>query len=214
MIIFGLVISVARWIYNAELTVTIFSFLIAFLISLVLYACKIFGGADAKAMTCISLIIPRNVSASLTPYFTLTVFLNTFIILGILYLTILTYNLIQHLKGETLFYGLESESKCKKLVVLLTCIRLDPDSLQNKSHFYPIQHVKKKNGEKEIQLTSHRNILTKESKNLKILEGKKEVKTSNKVWAYFTKPLIPIITLSVVMSFFLGDLPLLLLQIL
>ena len=213
MILVGLAIAVARWIYTAELSLTIFSFIATFLISLVLYALKVFGGADAKAMICVSLLIPRNISASLTPLFTLTVFLNTFILLGILYITILSYNLLQRLKGENLFYGLESESKWKKLVILLTGIRSDLDSLQSKKHFYPAQHVEKKNSETEMHLTPLRNILTKESVDLNSLKRKTDEVPINKIWVYFSKPLIPIITLSVILSFFLGDLPLFLLNI-
>jgi hypothetical protein len=214
MILAGLAIAATRWIYTAELSLTILSFTAAFLISIVLYACKVFGGADAKAMICVSLIIPQNISASLTPLFTLTAFLNTFILLGILYLTILTYNSLQRLKGEKLFLGLESESKWKKLVILLTGIRTDLNSLQNKKHFYPAQKIDKKNSETEIHLTSLRNIPTKESVDLNSLKRKMDEIPNKKIWVYFSKPLIPIITLAVILSFFLGDLPLFLLNLL
>lgn len=213
MILAGLAIAAARWIYTAELSITIISLTATFLISLVLYALKVFGGADAKVIICLSLLIPRNISASLTPLFTLTMFLNTFILLGILYLTIISYNLLQRLKGEDLFYGLESESKWRKLVILLTGIRSDLDSLQSKKHFHPAQHVEKKNSETEMHLTPLRNILTKENTDFNYLRKKMDKASLKKIWVYFTKPLIPIITLSVIISFFLGDLPLFLINI-
>jgi Flp pilus assembly protein protease CpaA len=215
MTIAGLAIAAARWIYTAELITTIFSYVVAFLISLAFYASKIFGGADAKAVICISLIIPQNVStSSLTPLFPLTLFLNTFILLGVLYLIILSSNLVRHLRGENLFQGLESESKWRKTLALLTCTRTDLDSVQTKEHLYPAQHAIKKDGKTEMHLTPPRQARDKEQTNFKLLKSKVEQLPSNRVWAYFSKPLIPIILISVIISFFLGDLPLLLLKIL
>jgi hypothetical protein len=87
------------------------------------------------------------------------------------------------------------------------------DSVQTKKHLYPAQHVIKKNGKTEMHLIPPRQALDKERINFKLLKSKVEQLPSNRIWAYFSKPLIPIILLSVIISFFLGDLPLLLLKI-
>lgn len=209
MIISGLAVAIARWIYTAELFTTLISVSAAFLISLVLYATKIFGGADAKAIICISLLISKNVSTSLTPIFPLTLFLNTFILLGVLYLIILSYNLVMRLKGEKLFPGLESESRWRKILILLTCIRMDLDSLQEKKHYYPAQQITNKNGKTKMHLVPPRQALNNVHTNFTLLKKEKHSLPSNSIWVYFPKPLIPIILISVIISFFIGDLTLL-----
>ena len=206
MILAGLAIAAARWIYTAEIVTTVFSCAGTFLISLAFYISKIFGGADSKAMICVSLLIPKNVSASLTPLFPFTVFLNTFILLGVLYLVILGSNLVRHIRGENLFLGLESESKWRKALVLLTCTRLNLDSVQVKKNLYPAQNVIKRDGKTEMHLIFPRQALGESNVNFKLLKNKLEQLSSNRIWAYFTKPLIPIILISVFISFFLGDL--------
>jgi hypothetical protein len=211
MIIAGFAIAAARWIYTAELIITFFSIVTTFLISLAFYISKTFGGADAKAMICVSLLIPRNVSVSLTPLFSVTVFLNTFILLGLLYLIILSSNLIRHLRGDSLFRGLESESKWMKLLTILTCTRSDLDSVQHKKHLYPAQNIIEKNGKTEIRLIPPRQALDRNLINFNLLKSKVDQLSCNKIWVYFSKPLVPIILVSVIISFFLGDLLLLLL---
>ncbi|WXG41352.1 MAG: A24 family peptidase [Candidatus Freyarchaeum deiterrae] len=207
MTIEGLAIAATRWVYTAELITTIFSYAVTFLISLAFFASKIFGGADAKAMMCVSLIIPQNVStSSLTPLFPLTAFLNTFILLGLFYLLVLGFNLLRRLRGEDLFPGLESESKLRKALALLTCTRTDLDSVQTKKHFYPAQQVIKKNSKTEMHLIPPRQALDKEQINFNLLKSKVKPLSNNRIWAYFSKPLIPIILISVIISFFLGDL--------
>nr|MDO8081730.1 A24 family peptidase [Candidatus Freyarchaeota archaeon] len=212
MTIAGLIIAAARWIYTAELITTIFSYVTTFLISLVFYIIKIFGGADAKAMICVSLLIPKNVSLSLTPFFAFTVFLNTSILLGVLYLIILSSNLVRHLRGENLFPGLESESKWRKILALLTCTRSDLSSVQTKKNLYPAQHIIKKDSKTEMHLIPPRQALDKESINFNLLKSKVHQLPNDRIWVYFSKPLVPIILISVIISFFLGDLPLLLLK--
>jgi preflagellin peptidase FlaK len=211
MIIAGLAVATARWIYTAELFTTLLSILASFLISLLLYAIKIFGGADVKAMVCISLLISKNVStSSLTSFFPLTVFLNTFILLGLLYIIILSYNLVRSLKGEKLFPGLESEPKWRKILALLTCTQMDLDYIQTKKHYYPAQQITKKNGKIQTHLIPPRQALSKAHKNFTLLKNEAHHLPSNRIWVYFPKPLIPIILISVIISFFIGDLPLLL----
>ncbi|MEM2959189.1 MAG: A24 family peptidase [Candidatus Jordarchaeaceae archaeon] len=208
MILCGLAIIVARWIYTAELLLPLFSIIITFLVSLFLHVCKIFGGADAKALICTALILPQNVSVSLTPIFALTVLLNTFILLGILYTAILGYNLTQYLKGNDLFSELASKSVWRKLVIILTCIWLEKPPKSKR--FHPLKHGI---GKTELLPISSRNSLSKE----KMASFKNELNAQlyeKGVWFYFAKPLIPLITLSMVLSFFQGDLLLFLINFL
>ncbi|MBS7249369.1 MAG: prepilin peptidase [Candidatus Freyarchaeota archaeon] len=200
MILCGLAITVARWIYTAELLLPLFSIIITFLVSLLLHVCKIFGGADAKALTCTALILPQNVSTSLTPIFALTVLLNTFILLGILYTAILGYNLTQYLKGNDLFSELDSKSAWKKLVILLTCIWLEKPPKSKR--FHPLKHIPDSKTEASPIFTRNRGSKEK----MDSFKSKSNAQPYGKgVWVYFTKPLIPLITLSVMLSFFQGD---------
>ncbi|MEX2722724.1 MAG: A24 family peptidase [Candidatus Freyarchaeota archaeon] len=208
MILCGLAIIVARWIYTAELLLPLFSIIITFLVSLFLHVCKIFGGADAKALICTTLILPQNVSVSLTPIFALTVLLNTFILLGILYTAILGYNLTQYLKGNDLFSELASKSVWRKLVIILTCIWLEKPPKSKR--FHPLKHGI---GKTELLPISSRNSLSKEKMDSFKNELNAELYEKG-VWFYFAKPLIPLITLSMVLSFFQGDLLLFLINFL
>lgn len=208
MILCGLAIIVARWIYTAELLLPLFSIIITFLVSLFLHVCKIFGGADAKALICTALILPQNVSVSLTPIFALTVLLNTFILLGILYTAILGYNLTQYLKGNDLFSELASKSVWRKLVIILTCIWLEKPPKSKR--FHPLKHGI---GKTELLPISSRNSLSKEKMDSFKNELNAELYEKG-VWFYFAKPLIPLITLSMVLSFFQGDLLLFLINFL
>ncbi len=209
MILCGLVITAARWIYTAELLLPIFSIMVTFLVSLFLHVCKIFGGADAKALICTALILPQNVSASLTPTFALTVLLNTFILLGILYTAILGYNLTQYVKGNDLFSELASKSVWEKLVILLTCVWLEKPPKSKR--FHPLKHDR--GGKTEASPSFTRNSASKEK--MDSFKNKSNAKLYEKgVWVYFTKPLIPLITFSVVFSFFQGDLLLFLIKFL
>lgn len=208
MILCGLAIIVARWIYTAELLLPLFSIIITFLVSLFLHVCKIFGGADAKALICTALILPQNVSVSLTPIFALTVLLNTFILLGILYTAILGYNLTQYLKGNDLFSELASKSVWRKLVILLTCVWLEKPPKSKR--FHPLKHGI---GKTELLPISSRNSLSKEKMDSFKNELNAELYEKG-VWFYFAKPLIPLITLSMVLSFFQGDLLLFLINFL
>ncbi|MEM3563124.1 MAG: A24 family peptidase [Candidatus Jordarchaeaceae archaeon] len=208
MILCGLAITVARWIYTAELLLPLFSIIITFLVSLFLHVCKIFGGADAKALICTALILPQNVSVSLTPIFALTVLLNTFILLGILYTAFLGYNLTQYLKGNDLFSELASKSVWRKLVIILTCVWLEKPPKSKR--FHPLKHGI---GKTELLPISSRNSLSKE----KMDSFKNELNAQlyeKGIWFYFAKPLIPLITLSMVLSFFQGDLLLFLINFL
>lgn len=208
MILCGLAITAARWIYTAELLLPLLSMIITFLVSLFLHVCKIFGGADAKALICTALILPQNVSVSLTPIFALTVLLNTFILLGILYTAILGYNLTQYLKGNDLFSELASKSVWRKLVILLTCVWLEKPPKSKR-----FQTLKHGIGKTEPLPISSRNSLSKE----KMDSFKNELNAQlyeKGVWFYFAKPLIPLITLSMVLSFFQGDLLLFLINFL
>ncbi|MEM3586694.1 MAG: A24 family peptidase C-terminal domain-containing protein, partial [Candidatus Jordarchaeaceae archaeon] len=194
-----------------ELVTTIFSVIVSLIISLPLYTIKIFGGADTKATIFVSLLIPKNISASFTPFFPLTLFLNIFAILGVLYLIILSYNLIGRLVRGSLFPGLESESKWRKMLALLTCIQSDLNSIHTKKHFYPVQQITEKDGKIEMHLIPPRRALDNTS-TLKLLKSKVNHLPSNRIWVYFKKPLMPIILISVIISFFLGDLPMFLLN--
>gem|GEM_PF-2898319 len=203
MILCGLAITAARWIYTAELLLPLFSIVITFLVSLFLNVCKVFGGADAKALICTALILPQNVSTSLTSIFALTVLLNTFILLGMLYTAIFSYNLLKYLRGNDLFSELASKSKWRKLVTFLTCVWLDKPTKSKRFHL--LKHGRC--GKKETPPIFIRNSLSKEKMDSKHFKSESDAQLYEKgVWVYFTKPLIPFITLSIVLSFFQGDL--------
>ncbi|MEX2752155.1 MAG: hypothetical protein Q6366_009750, partial [Candidatus Freyarchaeota archaeon] len=113
---------------------------------------------------------------------------------------ILGYNLTQYLKGNDLFSELASKSVWRKLVILLTCVWLEKPPKSKR--FHPLRHGI---GKTEPLPISSRNSLSKEKMNSFKNELNAELYEKG-VWFYFAKPLIPLITLSMVLSFFQGDL--------
>jgi preflagellin peptidase FlaK len=80
-----------------------------------LYYARLYGGADAKALTAISVIMPIYwPAAAIHPFTAIHSFMNGLLISAILPVSFAIYNLIRILKGDNIFEGLEHEHVLRK----------------------------------------------------------------------------------------------------
>jgi len=177
-------------------------------ISLTLFYAGFFGGADAKALICLSIAIPTYPEFSstrfyvMTPIFPLAVLVNAVLASSMLVLAILCHNLIRYvqLKGA-LFKGFEHEPRWKKILVFITGIKIDPEKLKSGSHYLPLEYVI---GGESGEFTRH----LKVSPRLEIEEpgelGRLE-ELDGQIWATPGLPFLIFVTVGFVTALFFGD---------
>lgn len=193
------------------------SFLIISALSIIIFYLDLFGGADVKALMCLSLtlpyppLMPLYKAGLVLPLFTLTIFNNAILLSASISLIILFYNVYCRMRGERLFEGLESESKFKKLIALLIGYRVSPSKIVNSDFIYPIE---------EVTLSSDGSISRKlrispriGDENYEFLDFlNKEEYSGIRVWASPTLPFIVFIALGLIAALLFGDLILLILK--
>ncbi|MEM1666498.1 MAG: prepilin peptidase [Nitrososphaerota archaeon] len=87
-------------------------------ISFGLYYARLYGGADAKALTVISVIMPIYwPTAAIHPFTAIYSLMNGLLISAALPISFAVYNLIRILKGDKIFEGLEYEPISRKALV-------------------------------------------------------------------------------------------------
>ena len=117
-------------------------------LSLVMFYIGIFGGADAKAFVCISVVLPTNPFPfkspflSLNPIFPVMVIYTAYFLSASTILYVLTKNIAwKYLKGKQLFENIEELSPLKKLLAVLTGYKTDLETLRKKVYLYPMEEV-------------------------------------------------------------------------
>ncbi len=174
-------------------------------ISLALFYADFFGGADAKALICLSITIPVYPESSparlnvMIPLFPVAVLVNAVFASSMLVLAILCYNTIRYvqLKGE-MFKGFEDESLWRKALVFITGVKVDLEKLKGGSHYIPLEYsIKERNGE----ITRHLRVSPKlEEKNLENLDW-----LNGQVWATPGLPFLIFVTIGFIAALFFGD---------
>jgi len=171
---------------------------VSFTLFYVVFYLGLFGGADAKILMALSIIMPwppkltaRTVFAPSLPIFSISIFNNT------LLASILTvpYALISNIRwrrrtGRRFFENLESESPLKKMTALVLCIKTE------KSRIKPYDMVAEESGKITLLKKVREEDLTEEElKNL-----------PEDVFVTFSIPMVIFITIGFTISIFLGDL--------
>ena len=173
----------------------IFYLIITVFISWGLYVLKLYGGADAKCLIVISIILPTwNMLYGfhqLTAVVTLT---NSLLVSLIIPFYFFIYNSIKILKCENIFEGFENESIYKKILAFIIGYR---NSSYNKSHMICIE--KNINGDKKF--------------NFGIFSEKLMFTNDSNKWVTFSIPFLIYIGIGFVITIFLGDLYFVLLSI-
>jgi preflagellin peptidase FlaK len=116
------------------------------IVAFVLFYIGFFGGADSKALICLSLALPvypsftYNYIKILVPFFPLAVLVNSVLGASLLVVVITGYNLsCMMLKGERLFEDLKEESFWSKVIAFATGFRVDSEKLKGGSHYMPLE---------------------------------------------------------------------------
>ena len=112
------------------------------IIALILFYTGFFGGADSKALICLSLALPVYPSfvheyiTVLVPFFPLAVLVNSVLGSSLLVVGIIANNLCRMtIGGEKMFEGLEKEPFWSKAIAFATGFRMDSKKVKGGSHY-------------------------------------------------------------------------------
>lgn len=193
------------------ITLLALSFLTVTGIALALFYLGLFGGADAKALICLSLILPfppaslRPLLGMISPFFPLSIFDNAILTSALTTVGIMAYNLTWSIKtGEKLFEGLEDEASWKKFLALITGYKVEPTKFGKKPHLIPLESLTK---EENGRITRHLRVLIGVNDEEKVMENldRFSEKWKGRIWATPSLPFIIFITFGLVLTLFLGD---------
>lgn len=181
-------------------------------ISLALFYLRFFGGADAKALICLSIALPVHLSSMqyqtsmLTPLFPLAVLSNAVLMSSSLVLVIASHNLFMMVKTKgRLFDGLEGEPVWSKIVAFTTGFKVDSGKLGNGSHYIPLEYLSE--GE-DGEVVRHLRVsvrLTEETPQKNNLFSDVSKELGGKIWATPGLPFLVFVTAGFVTALFFGD---------
>jgi len=193
----------------------IFSFIITSALSVLLFYAGAFGGADAKALMCLSLALPyypvyllqpRTTSVSPLPL-PITVFSNAVLLAA---LTVF-YNIIRNSwwkfkTGQRLFQGLENESFWRKFLAFISGYKVQVTTLTKSVHLYPLEDITSKEVGDERRLVTLPKDENKEEIVARILNASEEGRIQSHVWATPGLPMLIFITAGLIVALTWGDL--------
>jgi preflagellin peptidase FlaK len=180
-------------------------------LSLVLFYFGFFGGADAKALICLSIVMPVQPSSLKShfnvqsPFFPISVFSNAVLASSFLILGIASHNLIRLIQNRReLFEGLEKESCWKKIIVFFTGYKVDVDKLKRGSHHIPMEHFSKDENGKIARRLKISARLQEEPEEKDGLDEFHEL-VNVKIWVTPGLPFLVFITAGFVAALIVGD---------
>ena len=168
-----------------------------------------FGGADAKALMCIALVLPvypeyllsRSVGF-VSPLFPITIFSNSVLLGALSVFYALFRNLLWKTKHKMmLFEGLKNQSVGRKIVAIISGYKVKLSKLEN-SHMFPLEDVAlNESNEKEKKLLVFPDYDERED----IISRIKENTPDGWVWATPGLPLLIFITAGLIVALTYGD---------
>jgi len=192
----------------------VLSFIITSALSIALFYAGAFGGADAKALICLSLALPSYPEHLLqpphdlvSPLFPITVFTNAVLLAALSVFYAILRNFLW--KGRTkrrLFEGLEKESVGRKILTILCGYKVKIDELKKREHLYPLEDIYvTETGESRRKLL----VFPKDEERRDIVErivkAKNEGKLGNEVWGTPGLPMLIFITAGLIVALTFGD---------
>ena len=183
-------------------------------LSIVLFYAGAFGGADAKALICLSLALPTYPIYFLQPFFTtviplfpITIFSNTVLLAALSVFYAITRNYLwKGRTGKRLFEGFEKESKWRKLLTILCGYKVEAAELEKGGYFYPLEDVHVgEDGETKRKLI----VMPKDEEREEVIErilnaaGRGEL--PREVWVTPGLPFLIFITAGFIVALILGD---------
>ena len=214
-------LTLVQYLLFAEesLTLYVLSTAITSSLAIILFYAGAFGGADAKALICLSLALPHyptylfsasGISKSailVSPLFPLTVFSNAVLLAALSVVYVLLRNLAWRLKtGSKLFAGFEKEPVGRKILALLTGYRINIAKLERYDYLYPLEDVDAtESGSADRKLLVMPKDEDREEIVKRLLNAVRSGEIQNEVWATPGLPMLVFITAGLVIALFFGD---------
>jgi preflagellin peptidase FlaK len=210
-----LLTSVQYVLFARELLIFfVLSFAVTSGLAIILFYAGAFGGADAKALMCLSLALPyypiylfSSPDALVPSLFPITVFSNSVLLAASTVVYALLRNLLWKLKtGNKLFKGFEKESFARKMLTLLTGYKINVAKLEKYNYLYPLEDI----GVTESGQTNRKLLIIPKDENReriveKILDAARTGRIQNEVWATPGLPMLIFITVGLVLALVIGD---------
>jgi len=190
----------------------ILSFVVTLALSLTLFYAGGFGGADAKALICLSLalpiypvdLLPPTLGVYLPFLFPLSVFINAVLLSLISVVYILVRNFLwKYRNKKKLFEGFEKESLGRKVLVLISGYKVNIATLEKKSYLIPLEDFAET--EEKRKLIAMPRDEEREEIVSKLLAAKRDGHLPSDVWATPGLPMLVFITVGFVVALFFGD---------
>lgn len=180
----------------------LFSSVIGIALALLFSYLGMFGGADAKAFICLSLLFPKAPDFALFPpatfAFPVTLMLNS----ALLVLSVVPYcalrNAVKWAKGQELYR--EAMSPWRKAFLFLTACKVPLRRLLSRGDFFPLQRVDdgRLSWVFRVDIGEDPSV---QAQKLKEFFGTDDIE----VWATPAIPMMVFITAGLIVSFFFGD---------
>jgi len=186
-------------------------FVVTLALSLFLFYSGGFGGADAKALICLSLALPDYpVSLLQSPIgyfplvFPLSVFINAVFIASFSVIFILLRNFLWRYRNKKkLFEGFEEESLGRKILVLLSGYKVKIAELKKKNYLSPLEDFAKLEERRKLIAISRDE--EREKIVSRLLEAKRAGQIQGDVWATPGLPMLVFITAGLIVALVFGD---------
>ncbi len=190
----------------------VLSFAVTSILALALFYTGAFGGADAKALMCLSLALPvpplnfLQQPWFISPLFPITVFTNGVLLAALSVIYALFRNILWKSKtNRGLFEGLEEESVGRKILTLLTGYKTKISTLKKREHLYPLEDVYvNETGESRRKLLVFPKDEEREDIIARLLKAAEE-ELENEVLATPGLPLLIFITAGLIVALAYGD---------
>jgi preflagellin peptidase FlaK len=181
-------------------------------LAVALFYAGAYGGADAKALICLSLTLPFYPAnfinlASDSPIFPLSVFSNAVILAAFSVVYLLLRNIYWRQRtGKRFFEDFKEESKGRKLLALLSGYKIRLDKLEKNEFSYPLEDVQvSETGEMKRKLLVFPKDEEREDIVQRITVAAKERKNIDWVWVTPGLPMLVFITAGLIIALVLGD---------
>lgn len=192
----------------------VLSFVLTSALSIALFYAGAFGGADAKALICLSLALPSYPTYLLqppqniiSPILPIIVFTNAILLAALSVFYAILRNLLWKSRNKKgLFEGLEKEFIGRKILTLLCGYKVRITQLETVEHLYPLEDVyATETGESRRRLLVFPKDEGREAIVERILKATSEGKFGNEVWITPGLPMLIFITIGLIVSLTFGD---------
>jgi preflagellin peptidase FlaK len=190
----------------------VLSFVVTLALSLALFYAGGFGGADAKALICLSLALPyypiyflQSPIGYLPLLLPLSVFINSVFLASFSVIFVLLRSSLWKFRNKKrLFEGFEKESLGRKILVSLSGYKVNIAELEKKDYLIPLEDFDARLEEKRKLIA-----IPKDEEREKIvsrlLEAKRNGQIQDDVWATPGLPMLVFITAGLVIALVFGD---------